>query len=67
MCRISVWLTLQLDLGGDRVMPLIKFRGSVRPVILAGTKAFVDKAMRDAEPYQIELRKRGVSRKFASS
>lgn len=42
-------------------MPLIKFRGSVRPVIVAGTKVFVEKALRDAEPYQLALRKRGVS------
>ncbi|GAX77479.1 hypothetical protein CEUSTIGMA_g4923.t1 [Chlamydomonas eustigma] len=52
---------LQVDLGNGRVFPLLRFRGMVRPFLLAGSKAFVDKAMREAEPYVNKLRQRGVS------
>lgn len=52
---------LQLDLGGDRVLPLAKFRGQVRPVIVAGNRAFVDKALKEAEKQYTSLRERGVS------
>lgn len=52
---------LQVDLGNGRVLPLIKFRGQLRPIILAGTRSFVDKAIKDAEPYYESLRERGVS------
>ena len=51
----------QLDVGNGRVLPLIKFRGQVRPVLLAGTKSFVEKAIKEAEPYYMSLRERGVS------
>lgn len=42
-------------------MPLLRFRGQLRPVILAGSKQFVDRAVRGADPYMIKLRERGVS------
>jgi hypothetical protein len=51
----------QLDLGGERVLPLAKFRGQVRPVIVAGNRAFVDKALKEAERQYTSLRERGVS------
>ncbi|MEW5305795.1 MAG: hypothetical protein WDW36_008313 [Sanguina aurantia] len=52
---------LQLDLGPDRVLPLAKFRGSIRPVIVAGPRISVEKALREAEPKLTSLRNRGVS------
>ncbi|KAK9809675.1 hypothetical protein WJX73_003309 [Symbiochloris irregularis] len=52
---------LQINLGGDRVLPLAYLRGRIRPVIVAGTSSFVSKAVADAEPYKRALRERGVS------
>ncbi len=47
--------------GGHRVLPLASFRGSTRPVLLAGSRAWLQKALASAEPYRSELRDRGVS------
>lgn len=52
---------LQIDLGGGRVVPLARFRGSVRPVILAGSRGFINKCMREVGPYKKDLIARGVS------
>lgn len=52
---------LQIDLGGDRVIPLLKFRGQVRPVIVAGSRSFVDKALKEADSSYLNLRDRAVS------
>jgi len=52
---------LQIDLGNGRVLPLLRFRGKVRMIILAGAKSFVDKAVKEADKYYEELRARGVS------
>jgi hypothetical protein len=52
---------LLVDLGGGRVLPLIRFRGSVRPLIVAGDRAYVERQLREAEPRVSELRARGVS------
>ncbi len=52
---------LQIAMGKDRVLPLAAFRGSVRPVIIAGSKGQVNKALAAAGPYQAELLKRGVA------
>ena len=54
-------LWTKIDLGGSRVLPLLKFRGQLRPVIIAGSKVFVDRAVRAADPYMLQLRQRGVS------
>ena len=43
------------------MLPLAYLRGRIRPVIVAGTSAFVSKAMTEAEPYKKALRDRGVS------
>lgn len=51
----------QVDLGGGRQLPLLRLRGQVRPVLVAGTRSFVDKALKEAEPYRMALRSRGVS------
>lgn len=50
-----------MDLGNNRVLPLIRFRGQVRPLLLAGTKSYVEKCLKEAEPYFPSLRERGVS------
>ncbi|KAJ9527361.1 hypothetical protein QJQ45_025630 [Haematococcus lacustris] len=51
---------LQLDLGSGRQLPLIRFRGLVRPVILSGTRTFVESAIEASRPYYQDLRERGV-------
>ena len=59
-------LWTKIDLGGSRVLPLLKFRGQLRPVIIAGSKVFVDRAVRAADPYMLQLRQRGVSGEHAA-
>eukprot|EP00198_Chlamydomonas_reinhardtii_P013350 XP_001702687.1 predicted protein [Chlamydomonas reinhardtii] len=51
----------KVDLGKDRVLPLLKFRGQVRPVIVAGSRSFVEKAIKEAEGQYLNLRDRAVS------
>jgi hypothetical protein len=51
----------QIKLSGDRVLPLIRFRGAVRPVIVAGERGYVERAIKAAEGQLINLRARGVS------
>jgi hypothetical protein len=44
---------VQVEVGsGDRVLPLASFRGTTRPVLLAGSKAYLQKAQAAAEPYR---------------
>lgn len=50
-----------MSLGGDRVLPLAAFRNTTRPVILAGSRGQLARALAGAEPYQKALRARGVS------
>ena len=38
--------------GGDRVLPLASFRGTTRPVLLAGSRAWLAKVQAAAEPYR---------------
>lgn len=52
---------LLVSLGPARSLPLIRFRGVVRPVIVAGDRSYVERAIKAAEPYQSALRARGVS------
>lgn len=53
---------LQVSLGGgERVIPLAAFRGTTRPVILAGSRGQLSRALAGAEPYREALRERGVS------
>lgn len=52
---------LQVSLGGERVLPLAAFRGTTRPVIIAGTRTQLSRALAGAEPFQEALRERGVS------
>ena len=54
-------LPRQIKLGPERQLPLIRFRGAVRPLIVAGDKGFVERCVKSAEPYQSTLRARGVS------
>ncbi len=51
----------QIDLGNERQLPLLRLRGQVRPVILCGSRAFVETAIREADPYYQSLRERGVA------
>ena len=51
----------QIDLGNGRELPLLKFRGQTRFVILAGSKGFIEKSIKEAEEYYLPLRERGVS------
>eukprot|EP00798_Chlamydomonas_sp_ICE-L_P027722 gene27722-7368_t len=52
---------LQLQVAGNRQLPVGRFRGQIRPVIIAGTQKYVDRALREARPFQEGLRLRGVS------
>ena len=52
---------LQINLGKGRVLPLLRFRGQIRPVIIAGSNAFVDKTLKEADKYLLGLQERGVS------
>lgn len=51
----------QIQLGPDKVVPLARFRGTVRPVLVAGTKSQVERSLKAAAPFQSLLRERGVS------
>ena len=51
----------QVELDQDRVVPLATFRGSVRPVLLAGGQGYLNKALKASELYRTELRARGIS------
>lgn len=53
---------MQVDLGKGRVLPLSRLRGTVRPLVVAGSKGYVNKVLRDARRYKADLRERGVSR-----
>eukprot|EP00879_Flechtneria_rotunda_P008535 GHRR01008942.1.p1 GENE.GHRR01008942.1~~GHRR01008942.1.p1 ORF type:complete len:328 (+),score=78.40 GHRR01008942.1:90-1073(+) len=52
---------LQIQLGPKRILPLIRFRGAVRPVIIAGDRSFVERCIHEGEQRLTELRARGVS------
>ncbi|GMH35910.1 hypothetical protein BSKO_03778 [Bryopsis sp. KO-2023] len=52
---------LQVQLGSDKILPLYRLRGSVRPVIILGNKTHIQKSLRAARQYYAELKERGVS------
>ncbi|PRW20574.1 LOW PSII ACCUMULATION chloroplastic [Chlorella sorokiniana] len=52
---------LLVSLSSDRVIPLAAFRGTTRPVILAGSRGQLNRALAGAEPFREALRERGVS------
>lgn len=43
------------------MLPLIRFRGAVRPVIIAGDRSYVERCIREGEKNKDVLRQRGVS------
>lgn len=51
---------LPLRLSTNRIVELVQLRDSVRPVILAGNKETVTRAIEKAERFRTELVKRGV-------
>lgn len=51
-----------MDIGKGRVLPLSRLRGTVRPLVVAGSKGYVNKVLRDAKRFKADLRERGVSR-----
>lgn len=51
---------LPLRLATNRVVELVQLRETTRPVIVAGSKEVVAKALRQADKYREELLKRGV-------
>lgn len=59
--REELLARLRVDLGKGRIIPLGKLRGEVRPVIIAGGRNFVDRAVRQAEQEYEKLRERGVA------
>ena len=58
---LSSCLILQVKLGSERVVTLEALRGSVRPVIVSGSKGQVSRAVKNAAPYIESLRQRGIS------
>lgn len=53
--------SLEIRIKPDKIVPLASLRGTIRPVILTGSKGHVTKAIREAERYKQDLRARGVS------
>jgi hypothetical protein len=53
---------MQIDLGGGRVVPLARLRGTVRPLIFAGSRGYVNKCLREVERFKPDLTERGISR-----
>uniref|UniRef100_A0A0E0MW61 Uncharacterized protein n=1 Tax=Oryza rufipogon TaxID=4529 RepID=A0A0E0MW61_ORYRU len=51
---------LPVRLSTNRIIELVQLRDITRPVILAGSKASITRAMQRAERYRTELLKRGV-------
>ncbi len=52
---------VQVKVGSERVVPVAKFRGSTRPVLIAGSKGQILRTLQAAKPFISELRLRGVS------
>lgn len=52
---------LQIKIGKDKVVPIAKFRGTTRPVLIIGSKGHIQKVLKAAEPLVADLRLRGVS------
>jgi hypothetical protein len=51
---------LQVALPGGRVVPLAKFRGAARPVLVSGPPSALARALKDAERLRPALEARGV-------
>jgi len=51
----------QVRMGPERVVPLARLRGQVRPVLLAGSAGYVNRALRAAEAHRGALAARGVA------
>lgn len=43
------------------MVPLASFRGVARPVLLAGSAGYINRALKASELYRTELRLRGIS------
>ena len=52
---------LQIEVSPNRVLSLAALRGTTRPVLIAGSRNQLQKALRAAEPFKEQLRERGVS------
>lgn len=59
--QLTMPVTVQIKLGSDKVVPIAKFRGTTRPVLIIGSRGHIQKALKAAEPHVAELRLRGVS------
>ena len=54
-------LALQINLGKGRVVPIARLRGARRPLILAGSRGYINKCLKLAEQRREELEERGFS------
>ena len=52
---------MQVRIGGERVVTLGTIRGSVRPVLISGSRSQVQRSIKAAGPYIESLRDRGIS------
>jgi hypothetical protein len=60
-------LGMQLNLGKERVIPLSRLRGTRRPLILAGSRGYINKCMRAADRRKTDLERRGICCKLPPS
>lgn len=60
-CSCKCSAALQIEVSPNRVLSLAALRGTTRPVLIAGSKNQLQKALRAAEPFKEQLRERGVS------
>ena len=60
-CSCKHCAALQIEVSPNRVLSLAALRGTTRPVLIAGSRNQLQKALRAAEPFREQLRERGVS------
>ena len=50
----------QVSTDTDRLLSLAAFRGALRPVLVAGSRSYLQKVQAAAEPYKADLQGRAV-------
>ena len=59
--KIKSLIPMQVSIGPERVVTVDTLRGSVRPVIISGSRGQVLRSIKSAAAYIEALRERGVS------
>lgn len=55
---------LQIERSPGSLIPLLKLRGTIRPVIICGSKSHCQKSIKTAQPYKAVLKERGIASKY---